>query len=506
MLLIYGTALLLYAALGSFLRSPGYMDAEYYQATGQQLAAGRGFQEPFLWNYLDDPAGVPHPSHQYWMPLASLVSAAGIAVFGDSFRGAQIPFLLVAAAWPVLAYAAAWQLYGQRGHARLAAWLAAFPGLFLPFLLTTDTFGLFALTGGGALLLAGRSGLGPRGAALAGALIGMAHWTRADGFLLWAPLLVAIAATRGGKPRLVLAAGLGYIAVMTPWLWRNLADTGRLWPSAGGRTLWLLSYDETFAYPASILTPTRWWSAGFPFLIGERLRALATDARSLLIVSGLVFLAPAMAVGAWRRRTAPLVGVGFAYLVALLVVMSFAFPYAGARGGFFHSSAALAPLFFALVPEGLEAIVGLAVRLRRWTADRALRLFASTAVALAVAFTAWAMWSRLTGNGGGAGWERNARTYAEAAVLLPGGTAAVNDPPGLHLATGGATVAIPDGGEETLRAVVERYSVAWVLLENNHPRGLDGLYDGAPRPDFLGAPSSFTDPDGLPAYVFPVIR
>jgi hypothetical protein len=299
---------------------------------------------------------------------------------------------------------------------------------------------------------------------------------------------------------------LGYIAVMSPWLWRNLADTGRLWPSAGGRTLWLLSYDETFAYPASILTPARWWSAGIPFLFGERLRALATDARSLLIVSGLVFLAPAMVVGAWRRRKASLVGAGFAYLVVLLLVMSFVFPYAGARGGFFHSSAALAPLFFALVPEGLEAIIGLAVRRRGWTGPRALRLFATTAIALAVGFTAWAMWSRLTRDGAGAGWERNARTYAAAAALFPGGIVAVNDPPGLHLATGDATVAIPDGQEDALRAVVERYSVAWVLLENNHPRGLDGLYDGAQRPDFLGAPHAFTDADGLPAYVFPVIH
>ena len=50
--------------------APGYMDAEYYYAGGLQLAAGRGFTQPFLWNYLDQPEGLPHPAFTYWMPAA----------------------------------------------------------------------------------------------------------------------------------------------------------------------------------------------------------------------------------------------------------------------------------------------------------------------------------------------------------------------------------------------------------------------------------------------------
>ena len=508
-ILIYAAALALYAIAALWLRSPGYMDAEYYWSTGRELAAGRGFQEPFLWNYLDDPVGIPHPSHQYWMPLASIVAAIGTAVFGTSFRGAQLPFVLIAAGLPVLTYALGWSLYGDRSKARWAALLAVFPGLFMPFLLTTDTFGLFGLLGGGALTILAVSGSpGPRSAALAGVLVGLAHLARADGMLLWAPLLCAIASTRERRPRLLLAAVAGYAVVLTPWLARNLVDTGHLWPTGGSRALWLLSYDETFSFPSAMLTSSRWWAVGIGALLRDRQAAMWTNARSLLVVNGMAILGFAMAAGAWRRRTSPLVRVSFVYLIVLWAVMSFVFPYAGARGGFFHSSAALMPLLFALVPEGLEAFVGIGARWRGWSAARATRLFAASAVGLAAAFTTWALWSRITGDGAGAGWERNARTYETVAGLLSdtGGPVAVNDAPGLYLATDRPTLAIPNGGPDTLRAVVDRYSAGWVVLEKNHPRALDGLYLNPEASDFLGSPIRFIDADGLPAYLFPVKR
>jgi hypothetical protein len=72
-----GLALVLLAA--AFQSVPGYMDAEYYYAGGLRLAEGSGFSEPFLWNYLNDPVGLPTPSHTYWMPLASILAALGQA-------------------------------------------------------------------------------------------------------------------------------------------------------------------------------------------------------------------------------------------------------------------------------------------------------------------------------------------------------------------------------------------------------------------------------------------
>jgi hypothetical protein len=53
--------IILFCILGRLQPVPGYMDAEYYYAGAIRLHEGYGFTQPFLWNYLDEPAGLPHP-------------------------------------------------------------------------------------------------------------------------------------------------------------------------------------------------------------------------------------------------------------------------------------------------------------------------------------------------------------------------------------------------------------------------------------------------------------
>jgi len=73
--------------------APGYMDADYYFANGLRLTQDFGFSESFLWNYLDDPQGIPHPMFTYWMPLAALLAAVGMKVSGMvNFAGARLGF------------------------------------------------------------------------------------------------------------------------------------------------------------------------------------------------------------------------------------------------------------------------------------------------------------------------------------------------------------------------------------------------------------------------------
>src|SRR5512140_3996145 len=77
------------------LEQAGYMDASYAIHVAENLAIGRGLVENVLWNYLDRPAGLPHPSNLYWMPLPSMLIAPFFAVLGISYRVAQIPFILL---------------------------------------------------------------------------------------------------------------------------------------------------------------------------------------------------------------------------------------------------------------------------------------------------------------------------------------------------------------------------------------------------------------------------
>jgi hypothetical protein len=52
----------------------------------------------------------------------------------------------------------------------------------------------------------------------------------------------------------------------------------------------------------------------------------------------------------------------------------------------------------------------------------------------------------------------------------------VNNPPGYYLVSGRQAIVIPDGDLNVLLAAAERYHARYVLLEKNHPYGLDRLY------------------------------
>ena len=44
-----------------------------------------------------------------------------------------------------------------------------------------------------------------------------------------------------------VASAVAFLAILAPWLGRNLAVFGTLLPSAGGHTLWIREYNEQFS-------------------------------------------------------------------------------------------------------------------------------------------------------------------------------------------------------------------------------------------------------------------
>ena len=102
------------------LEQPSYMDAYYYASNGERLADGHGFSEMVIWQYLDDPSGLPTPSHTYWMPLPSMLAALGHAIRGD-FLGQQIVFWLMGGLLPLLAFGISLLLFGERWQAGFTA-------------------------------------------------------------------------------------------------------------------------------------------------------------------------------------------------------------------------------------------------------------------------------------------------------------------------------------------------------------------------------------------------
>src|SRR5207245_1717779 len=93
---------------------------------------------------------LPVASHRFWMPMATVLQAAGIAPFGSvigDFRAAQSVVISVAAFLPAATFACARSL-GATPRASLAAAAAAgLGGLFAPAWVSVDGFAIAALLG-----------------------------------------------------------------------------------------------------------------------------------------------------------------------------------------------------------------------------------------------------------------------------------------------------------------------------------------------------------------------
>ncbi len=500
LLLLLVVALLVRFLAATLIPRPGYMDTAYYAAGAVRLAQGGGLSELFLWNYLDDPAGLPHPAFLYWMPFPSLLAAPFAVLFPGCFFALQFPFVLLSALPPLAAYGLAWETCGRRRTAWLAGLLTLFSGFFFPYWTLPETFAPFALFGSVALWLTGTWNLEPGTRKLEagrwlliGLLVGLSHLTRADGILLLpvvalTPLISSSSRNTQHATRLVVGRWsfvifhcslviLGYLLVMAPWFLRNLSTIGTPLSPAGTRTLWLRTYDDLFCYRCD-LSLRSYLSWGWLNVLRSKLWAAGVNLERFLAEDCLVFLLPFVLIGLYRlRRRAPF-NFSLIYLLLAYLVHSLGFTFPGPRGGFFHASAAALPFLFAAGAEGLDAAVGCAARRRRWNLRQAQVVFATAALVAAVALSIYALAQKLPA------WRDADEAYREIGAWLdvqdvPGSIIVmVGNPPGFYYHTGIPAVVVPNGDVETLLAVADRYRVAYVVLDRNRPRELMELEAG----------------------------
>ncbi|MCB0020423.1 MAG: hypothetical protein KDE09_21675, partial [Anaerolineales bacterium] len=380
------------------LPEPTHMDAYYYLTNGIRLAEGHGFTEEVIWQFLDEPAGLPTPSHSYWMPLPSMLAALGWLI-SPTYRAAQLPFYLLTATLPLLSFAIANWLWRDRQLAWLAGLLTAAGGFYASVWNQPETFAPFAWAGGLALwyLALARTGDQRRHWFGAGLLAALAHLSRADGLLFLGIGGLLLWPRRWDRQTLLaqVQSGLfllvGYLLLMGPWLLRNWRALGRPLTTAGSQTLFLTNYDDLFAYGRQFsLAEYLAWGGGN--ILSSKLAGLSTALQTFIAICGLVFLTPLIIV-AWRQlwrnaetrvRILPLT----LYTVLLFVAMSLFFTFPGMRGGLFHSTTAIWPWLMALAPAGLrQSIQWIAARRPSWQPATAWRVFAPALVVLALALT-----------------------------------------------------------------------------------------------------------------------
>jgi hypothetical protein len=480
------------------------MDADYYFAGGVQLAEGHGFTEPYLWNYLDDPAGLPHPSHTYWMPLASIVSAVGMWIAGKStYAAGRFPFLLLSACVPLVTAALAFRVSRQARLAIVSGLLSIFSLYYAPFMPVPDNYALFMLLGGAFLLLAPFE---QKWIPVAlGALAGLMTLARSDG-LLWlglAGLTVMWKCTDkddGAKNtfvewlKLTVPAGLlvilGYLLTMGFWHVRNLNLFGSLLTPGGGRLLWLQNYNQTFVYPPESLTRDSFLQGGWSLALQNRVRAFSANFSNTLGAQGAIFLFPFILIGLWQLRRELRTKIAVTGWLILFAVMTLVFPFAGSRGSFFHAGAAFQPYWWVAAPIGLDAVLAWARRHGQFQDRNAPNFLQGVLVLLAISMTAYLVNFRVVASG----WAKDDSIYpAVEAKLLdngikPGEAVIVRNPPGYFLASGRPSISLPFGDEATIEAVAERYDARYLVLEK----------DGT----FAAIQDLYDDPQSNPGFVY----
>lgn len=479
-LVLFILALIPPILIAQYQPAPGYLDSDYYYAGGIQLVSGKGFTEPYMWNYLDGSTSLPHPSHGYWQPLASIVAAFGMWLTGETtYASARLFFILIAGLVPPVTTYFAYQFTQRRDLAIISGLLAIFSVYSAPFMGVTDNFGTFMLLGALYFILIGQLVHNPsltRNWLLLGLLAGLMTLARSDG-LLWLAVTFLFALWHAPKTSFVtivqslalnsILALIGFLLIMSPWYGRNINVYGSMMAPGGSRALWLENYDQTFIYPPSLLNKESFLATGWQEMMKVRLQALGDNFLNAFAAHGAIVLFPFILIGVYINRGNKLVRLaGVAWLI-LFSVMTFLFPFAGSRGAFFHAGAAFQPIWWTLAPLGLDAVLT-SLRKRNWGDEQAFVVFRSALVMSVVILTVFVVYLRLFS----LGWSEGEENYGPIEKLLQeqgieqNDVVIVRNAPGYYLETGRSALPIPYGDEQTILDVAGQFRAHYLVLES----------------------------------------
>lgn len=563
------------ALIGAFIitrglvERPGFTDAFYHFNAANRLVSGEGLTDPYLWTYIGATDSLPAPSHLYWMPLTSIVSALGMAALNapGSYAAAQFPLTLLFAGTVYIGFSLGERLGGSRRHAWFAGLITLASGFYIRFWGATDTFAPYAFVGAAALYAMGwvcsgaveasrrdtrtrrsaslqeiregrRSevvGLAQQideeyekrvqhaaplremeegqpsrvgGIVFAGFVGGigaaLGHLTRADGVLLVLIGLVAVVGLAAfGRTTwrlgLLAAAGLcaGYVVVMLPWFGRNLSLIGTPLPLGGTQTIWLRTYDGIFSYPPDASAASL-FADGIGVFVSSRWEAFTNNLGTLVVVEGLVVMAPLMLIGLWRRRKDPFLLPFVLYALGLHVAMTLVFPFPGYRGGLLHSAAALVPWWAILGLLGLDDCIEWMARRRRWNIRTARPVFSVGLLGVAVALGLFVALPNRVIDGG------TPTLYRELADAIPAGSRVmINDPAQLYYYTGLGGVVLPNEEPHVIADIARKYQVGYLVMEGVTANGREAWGSSSLLWPLLTAPPTFLE--ALP-FTMPDIR
>ena len=481
-----------------------YTDPAYYSLVAERLATGQGFSVPVIWSFLEvgsripSQAVLPVASSGHWMPLTSVVAAAFMAILGPTWRAGQVPMVLLSTLLVPLTYQVGWELWRQRSVALLGGILAIFAGPLLLYYPTIENFAVFGVAGALALYAATRAVTSARPGpwlVASGLFAGLATLARVDGLLLVVAPAIAWLVLRGWRSPALwawgVASALVFAAILAPWLVRNAAVFGSPFPSAGGHTLWITSYNEQFSigHPVDAAHYVAW---GWGNIIGSKVSSwIDILGRTAVLMGGTFFLTFIPGLWIYRRRPELLPFIG--YWVVMVLVMGAIFTFHAPRGAFYHSAPAWLPFALPMAVAALPPVASTAGRLWAFLRRPQTHRF------LAVVATAGAIVLSLVGSGVIYGqWDRSHRLDLAAASFLERRAAThdvvmYSDPATLALLSGNPGVAAPFDPFRVVREVIAAYHVRWVVVQLAPGEATDPLnfWPGASAIDSKGDRATF---------------
>ena len=241
------------------------------------------------------------------------------------------------------------ELWSSRFNAWVAALLVLTAGPLLVMAPLVDAFAVFGAAGAGAIWCSTRAVRTPSPGpwlVAAGALVGLATLARVDGLLLAAAPAAAWATRRdwpSGRARVGWgfgsaagrAAGACSVARSRP------GTFGSAFPSAGGHTLWITSYNQQFSIGQDP-TLAGYLAWGPLNIIGSKLggwgELLGRPPSSWAGIFVFFFFA-----GLWRERRRPELGPSSPTSSVMFLAMGAVFTFHAPKGAFYHSSLAWLP-------------------------------------------------------------------------------------------------------------------------------------------------------------------
>jgi hypothetical protein len=228
---------------------------------------------------------------------------------------------------------------------------------------------------------------------------------------------------------------------------------------------------------------------GWQKIFADRVWALTMNLESGFAAHGGIILFPFIVAGIIYYRKDMRVKLAALGWLILFFVMTFLFPFSGARGAFFHAGAALQPMWWVLAPLGLEEIL-VSLKRRGIGRDQNRVVFRSALVLVAIMLTAFVVYLRIFSLGWG---ETDANypkieQFLESKGIQKSDIVIVRNAPGYYLQTGRSAVSIPYGSEQTILQVADQFRADYMILE--------------PQAALPQIESLFKNPEGHPRYIY----